>query len=271
MPTLASREYKLMLRASKFKGDESQVNAAAGELWQDLAAIIIPNAVAVSGTDDIRHKRRQVRFFDTGDKWLRGNDYVVRERIDLDSNERQLTLKFRHPDRFVSQDRSMDPHKDYAVDMKFEEDIKPAYIALYSYSSNILVKDDVAIDTLQGIGKLYPGLEQAVDNWPLEEQKLLHVGNFTAYEQVIKGTSFQIRKNPEIAAVCSLTLWYASEEDQTPVVAEFSFKYEDEKENYSGKMARRAYDSFHAIQANLKPWIDDKSMTKTAYVYALQK
>ena len=59
-------------------------------------------------------------------------------------------------------------------------------------------------------------------------------------------------------------------DDPKPLVAEFSFKYADDKENYSGKMARRAYDSFMGIQDRLGAWVDNKSMTKTAYVYALE-
>lgn len=122
---IGSREYKMMLRASKFNGAPDTLNEAATALWQDLASVILPNAVAVSGTGDIARRRRQVRFYDTADQWLRQNDYVVRERTDLDSEERQLTLKFRHPDRFYSQDRVMEPADEFTQDLKFEEDIKP--------------------------------------------------------------------------------------------------------------------------------------------------
>ncbi len=133
MTALTSREYKMMLQASKFNGSAEQLSESATALWQDLASVILPNAIAVSGTEDVSRRRRQVRFLDTDDHWLRQNDYVVRERTDLDSNERQLTLKFRHPDRFYSQDRTMEPSKEFDHDMKFEEDIKPAFQSLYSY------------------------------------------------------------------------------------------------------------------------------------------
>lgn len=267
MPMICSREYKLMLRAAKFAGDEGKLTASAGALWRDLAAIIVPSAVAVSGTDDIERKRRQVRFFDTRDKWLRSNDYVVRERVDLENNERELTLKFRHPDRFISQDRDMTPAEGLDADLKFEEDIKPPFQALYSFSSTVLVKQDTVLDTMEDVNKLYPGLAGAVEEFPKAEP-LSVVGGFTAYERVIKGTSFQIRKNPEVCAECSLTLWYEGADGDTPVVAEFSFKYEDDKEGYTAKMARRAYDAFMGIQNGLGGWIDTRSMTKTAYVYA---
>ncbi len=270
MSIINSREYKMMLRASKFNGPPEKLSEAATALWQDLASVILPNAVAVSGIEDISRRRRQVRFFDTDDHWLRQNDYVVRERTDLDSEERQLTLKFRHPDRFYSQDRSMEPAEEFSHDLKFEEDIKPTFQSLYSYSSCILLKEKISIENLEQIGKFYPGLEKAVDEFP-KEARLNQVGGFTAFETVIKGTSFQIRKDPELLAVCSLTLWYADEADEKPLVAEFSFKYEDDKENYSGKATNRAYKSYLAMQDQLKSWIDSKSMTKTAYVYSLAK
>jgi hypothetical protein len=49
MPTISSREDKLMLNAAKFAGDEDKLNAAAGALWGNLAAIIVPSAAASGG------------------------------------------------------------------------------------------------------------------------------------------------------------------------------------------------------------------------------
>ncbi len=270
MPAIGSREYKMMLKASNFNGGAAELNEAATAFWQGVASVIVSNAIAVSGTDDVSRRRRQVRFFDTSDHWLRQNDYVVRERTDVDSQERQLTLKFRHPDRFYSQDRVMEPEDKFAKDLKFEEDIKPSFQSLYSYSSNIVLKEKITIESLEQVGDYYPGLEKAVEAFP-REAKLTSVGNFTAFETVIKGTSFQIRKDPELLALCSLTLWYADETDEKPLIAEFSFKYADDKEGYSGKATHRAYLSYLAMQEKLKSWIDSKSMTKTAYAYSMVK
>ena len=68
MAALKSREYKMMLQASRFNGDSSELRAQANALWSDLTAIIVPHAVAVTGTDDVEHRRRRVRFFDTPDQ-----------------------------------------------------------------------------------------------------------------------------------------------------------------------------------------------------------
>jgi hypothetical protein len=267
MQTITSREYKMMLNAAKFAGDEAKLNEAAGALWRDLVSVIVPSAVAVSGTDDIERKRRSVQFFDTEDNWLRSQDYVVRQRVGLEQDEREVTLKFRHPDRFISQGRDMRPAEKFSPDLKFEEDIKPGFQSLYSFSSTIVLKPDAALGTLEDVCGLFPGLADAVDEVP-NSAPLRAVGGFTVYERVVKGTTFQIRKDPEVFAECCLTLWYAEAQGEQPIVAEFSFKYEDEREDYTATMARRAYDAFTAMQDQLGDWLDPESMTKTAYVYA---
>jgi hypothetical protein len=264
---ITSREYKMMLQAAKFVGDDGQLSKTAGSLWRDLASIILPSVLAISGTDDVDRKRRKVCFLDTADRQLRGRDYVVRERVDLDDGEREVTLKFRHPDRYISQDRDMEPAKDFSEDMKFEEDIKPRFQAVYSFSSSVLLKPDNKLETLEDVHGLFPGLAKAVEDIP-ESAPLAIVGDFVGYERVIKGTTFQIGEDPDVFAECSLTLWYAEEEGEEPLVAEFSFKYDDKKEDYTAAQARRAYDAFLAIQDKLGDWIDSESMTKTAYVYA---
>ncbi len=268
MQTVTSREYKLMLRAARFAGDEAALNEAAAAFWRELAGIVLPSAVAVSGIDDITRKRRKVRFFDTADRWLRASDYVVRERVDLENGQRELTLKFRHPDRFISQDRDMKPAEEFSIDMKFEEDIKAEVSVALQLLQHHRARRRRALETVKDVCKLFPGLAAASDAIPKDEA-LIVVGDFTGYERVVKGTTFQIRKDPQVFAECSLTLWYEQEQGEAPILAEFSFKYEDPKEDYTATMARRAYDAFIAMQDELGDWLDADSMTKTAYVYGL--
>jgi len=267
MEPIRSREYKLMLAAARFTGEEDSLSDAASILWRNLAGIIVPTAVSVSGTDNIQRKTRTVRFLDTADHWLRRNDYVVRERIDQADGVRELTLKFRHPDRFISQDRDMKPADRFAEDMKFEEDIKPRFQSLFSFSSSVALDSEDVIETLKDVAKLFPGLAQAVVDMPKTEA-LTAVGGFTAYERIIKGTRFQIRRDPEVFAECCLTLWYDHEAAPQPILAEFSFNYENADGEYTAVMARRAHDAFIAIQDGLGDWIDVESQTKTAYVYS---
>lgn len=257
----------MMLKASAFNGDEDGLRAILAALWADLAKIIVPHAVAISGVDDVKHRRRKVRFLDSADHWLREQDYVLRERIDLDKDERKITLKFRHPDRYISQDRDMQPAGSLDADLKFEEDIKPPFQKLFSYSSNVVVDDDKPLSEFKDIAALYPGLPDEVEDFPAATELQTVGDGFIAWELVVKGTSFQIRKDPEVQAECSVTLWYADETGSKPIVAEFSFKYESDEEDISGKMSRRAYAAYLALQDQLGDWLDPKSNTKTAYVY----
>jgi hypothetical protein len=211
---------------------------------------------------------RQVHFLDTADHELREHDYVVRERTDQEDGSREVTLKFRHPDRFISQDRDMKPVDGFENDMRVEEDIKPRFQSLFSFSSSVVVHDDQTITTFGDVTKLFPGLANELED-AQDDLALAMVGDFTAFKRVIKGTSFQIRRDPEVFAECSLTLWYEDETGQHPIVAEFSVKYENAGGEDTAMMARRAYDTFMAIQDDLGDWIDPESTTKTAYVYGL--
>ena len=95
------------------------------------------------------------------------------------------------------------------------------------------------------------------------------MGDFTAREVVSTGADFQIRKSPKVEAECALIAWYdEAGEEYKPVVVEFSFKYENELEEYEGEAAQKAYDVFGRLKDMLTEWIDSKGLTKTAYTYS---
>src|SRR5262245_5382945 len=131
---VVSREYKLMLRTQLFTGTEDQLLRQAGAFWRAFTSAIHADVLDTDGDLDQITKRRFIRFYDTQGQRLRKNDYIFRERVDIVSGDREVTLKCRHPDRYVAQDRNMaaDGQRSKA---KFEEDIKPPYQALYSYST----------------------------------------------------------------------------------------------------------------------------------------
>ena len=263
-----SREYKIMLDAERFRGETSQFLTTAKLFWQDFQSAISSIVPEVEGSLDRIEKNRTIKFYDTTDKLLRTNDYVFRERIDLDEKTREVTLKFRHPDRYISQDRNMDARKKNKGKTKFEEDIKLQFLKLYSFSTKQEISDNKTLDTLRSISDLYPDIASKIDEF-FPDTEIALVGNFIAREIVITGAQFTVRKSPEIRAECALIVWCDRKGDpHIPLLVEFSFKYEDEKEEYTAKMARRAYDVFQVLQ-KMKDWIDPDSMTKTAYVYHL--
>ncbi len=178
-------------------------------------------------------------------------------------------MKFRHPDRYISQDRDMDARKIKRGTTKFEEDIKPPFLKLYSFSTKQKLKDDKEFKKLNDLVALFPDLGNKLDNYNKDEG-IKGVGDFTAHEIVIAGAKLKIRNKPKLYSKCALVVWYNHDSTKTiPEVVEFSFNYQNNKENYSRKTSMRAFKIFESIQKELKTWTRPKSKTKTAYVYSL--
>ena len=60
--------------------------------------------IQTSGGFDTVKAHRRIRFFDTQERHFHAHQYVLRERISVELGERQVTLKFRHPDRYGDDD-----------------------------------------------------------------------------------------------------------------------------------------------------------------------
>ena len=151
---------------------------------------------------------------------------------------------------------------------KFEEDIKLPFITLYSFSTTQPISHGKSLNRLSDPGELYPDLKKRLKSYQANESIDI-VGNFTAREVVITGADFQIRKSPKVEAECALVTWYDdAAEEHRPVVVEFSFRCENEREEYDGAAAQRAYDVFGRFKDMLPEWVDHEGPTKTAYVYS---
>ena len=268
-PKVVSREYKFMLQAARFEGDEEKLRRTAREFWQEFRRAIDSVVIDTDGDLDAIEKTRLIRFYDTPSHHLNNNGYIFRERRDESSGDREVTLKFRHPDRYLAQTRGLETGTDQ-VTAKFEEDIKPPFQTLYSFSSKQKISANKTLNRLNDLGRLYPGLPKKLDQYDKEEI-IRPVGNFTAIERVVTGADFQVDANPKVEAECALIAWYEAEGSVwQPVVLEFSFRYGDGSGNYAEDGAKRAYDAFLALQSKqLSDWADPASRTKTAYVYSL--
>lgn len=262
-----SREYKIMLRADLFAGDGQQLLKAASEFWHNFKTVVDDIVIDADGDLDKITRKRTIKFYDTDKHRLRSNDYVFRERCDIDTGKREVTLKFRHPDRYISQGRNMDARDADRGKTKFEEDIKRPFLKLYSFSTKQKIPNTKNVNTMSDPVRLYPDLAEKLDHYE-EDEEIKVVGDFTARELVITGGEFQISNHPKLESECALIVWYDNvRDDKKPVVVEFSFRYGNERGNYTRNMAQRAYDVFQIIQKKLKSWIDPKSKTKTAYLY----
>jgi hypothetical protein len=262
-----SREYKLVLKTENFRGKETDLINNAKVFWATFTKIISPVIKNTAGNLDTINIKREIRFFDTENFTLHDKDYIFRERKSLSNYKKEITLKFRHPDRYVSQDRDMQSRNTGKAETKFEEDIKAPFLKLYSFSASRPITGKQEFKKINHIVKLYPGLAHQL-NEKKGEEKLFIVNNLAIQEIVITGGELIISNDPLINAECALIIWYGSEAfEADPIIVEFSFRYGNKKEKYSGEVAQKAYDLFMLIQDGMKSWIDSKEATKTGFVY----
>lgn len=287
-----SREYKLMLATSSFRGAEPAIN----NYWTERLNPLIDRVLGRKSGGDSRaegrfslEKQRVVRFFDTPNCQLRRNGYVFRKRVDAPggiqgSGPEEGTLKFRSPDRLISAEARLENED------KFEEDISPviaraetgegefpvlvnhAAVMRSQYASSAKAKignqDDIKTihDVLDHFGETDDPLEGAH-----EDAQLKLVSDFTAFERVYEGAEVDLGKG--VDAEFALTLWYdhASGQLDQPVIAELSFAYDlDQGEDLDPNVPRRAKDLFAALQSP-DAFFSPASDTKTTFAYNLRK
>jgi hypothetical protein len=183
---ISAREYKVLLRADRFSGDEIAIADAAAAFWRGLRGASEGIVLDVDGGLAVG-ERRLIRFYDTPDLCLRRNDYIFRERIDAASGRREAMLKFRHPDRYFAASRDL--ISEGGGQTKFEEDIKIPFQGLYSHSTTLAIGRDKRLDRLNDPGRLFPGLPGQFDRYdgskPIEP-----VGGLTVHELVLTGAGF---------------------------------------------------------------------------------
>jgi hypothetical protein len=260
-----SREYKVMLRPEHFAGNAKAMLKAAGAIWRDFRKETADVVIEAEGDLDRIKTERLITFLDTSTHLLNGSSYIFRERVDLESEKRQVTLKFRHADRFLAQDRTMDPSVPQGAKTKFEEDIKAPFVSLYSFSTSLPL--DRPSRDLGELARLFPDLAERVEGFD-ESERLAAVNSFTARELVVEGGSMRIGKHPKVEAECALIVWYdhAGRKDM-PGAVEFSYRYGDDDEAYGGTAARRAFETFTVLQTHLAKWVAPEARTKTAFVF----
>lgn len=263
---VTSREYKVMLRTHRFDGDEEALRSGVAAFWAAIGDALAPLDIPTEGAFDTVKARRLIRFFDTQDHALNSDRYIFREREDVATGEREVTLKFRHADRYVAADRSMAPMDSAESKTKFEEDVKPPFVSVFSLSTTQALESGRALAQIQDVADLFPGLPEELAAFDPDEPLVL-VSDFVAREVVLEGASVLLGKR-DISAECAIVAWYdEGEGDTTPVVVEFSFKYGDGQEDYRGSVARDAYDILGVLQQSLNDWVDPEPKTKTAFVY----
>ncbi|ERJ20659.1 hypothetical protein SSPSH_000383 [Salinisphaera shabanensis E1L3A] len=260
-PDVISREYKLMLDASRFHYQNEQSDVVS---LMQAAKPAIEDAIDrnVTGTATLDHDR-QVRFFDTqGTCVLEERGYSFRERVENDDS--QVTLKFRSPDRYIADFEDLSSSTKGAKS-KLEADVgansSVPFKVVYSHSTK--APNSRKLNRMDDIHAHFPGFE---DDYDLDDDLTLSVvGDLTVTERVYRNVDIDLGQHD---AEISITLWYAGAPsgDQAPAVAEISFKYEDPSADYTRKVVNRARQAFDALRG-LSDWVKPDGQTKTRFVY----
>ena len=298
-PTITSREYRLMLKSENFSGADPSV--AIQTLWSTHLQPVIDNTLGLRSNNKHRYhgnfqldKERMVSFWDTPTPrscLLKRHGYIFRERVRIEEDnekKREVTLKFRSADRYLSATKEMIAKHDKA-ETKFEEDIsqvivqvfdengvlhrysdsKPSFRSVYSHSTTQPIGVNKTLNNMNDVLDLYPGLRDGLkdeDANVSKDETIVLVSDLEVYEKVYQGPIMDLGK---LDAKFSLTLWYFNNDqaDTHPLIAEISFKYElqDGENTFPRKVVKRAKDLFEAMQT-LRA-IDPTSSTKTAAVY----
>jgi hypothetical protein len=280
-PVLDSREYKVALAPAKFVSAHPSDRVA--ELWEKLVKPVIgrldprgngkPRFKESFDTDG---KTRRIVFRDTKTCALRSAGFALRERAKLKdgkpTDDARLTLKLRSPDLFIATSANLEGPDDAST--KLEEDIVafdsasdgPSMRSLYSRSINQDIASGEAPESVRDTIKRYPGLEKELTKAGVADDVLgaALVEGRAIREVVFEGASVDLGQN--VDAAFALTLWYALDApaNAEPLIAELSYRYETDKGDVSGAVARRALVLFQRLQTGLEDWASAEHETKTA-------
>lgn len=256
---VTSREYKLMLNTDRFKD-----RAQGSKVFLELIDFLIKKEGGTVIERQDKEERRRTSYLDTADLALRQKGFALRLREEA-KNGFKINLKYRASDRYIS--AAQDVSSPRSDDTKFEEDILPPFISKFSHSTSIESETLPDLSSIREVVALFPGVAKlGID----QDAPIKTVNDFVAEEVVRKLCKFQFKEAPTIKA--SLSFWYLTkEENDWPLVAEFSFNYEmlgqpdkGKPDQYPTHVVEGANGFFRALQSQVG-WLDLNGTTKTAF------
>ena len=265
-----SREFKLMLNTTAFINRNEGIKKLSNILQFQLK-----NQNGEFEENDIEEKNRLTRYLDTSRYDLDAKKFLFRVREEKETNGYNVTLKCRHPDRYVSAlydlSSSMKNMK-----TKFEEDIITPFVSKFSLSAEFQDKREPKFDTIEEFRTLFPKLN-GLDKVPSTES-LKKVNNFEAVEVSCKIGKIVFENKKDVNAY--LNLWYISNEEKIPVIVEFTYNYSAKDrdsdsngillEEFPRSLVKEGDKLYLALQE--QRIVDlDVAKTKTEYAYQYKK
>lgn len=259
MLRISRREYKVMLDQRLFIDRKASVRDFFRELHACARRL---KGIEWDGKTK-KTKKRELVFLDTPDYTIALNRLIFRKRTELAKPKvTEYTLKCRSPDRYVAAGAELKEGKGFKDQPKFEEDIGSPFTVRFSHS-NTIEGPDKSPKTLKTAAELFPIIGQLKrDDDPVAGNvELRPVNALSPFERVYHGP---VLKFSDVEAEVALILWSDGREGR-PLVAEFSFRYEQKNENFPVKTAKRAMEFFEEIQR--MDWCLPGARTKTQFAY----
>ena len=259
---VTSREYKLMLNMDRFKDREQ-----ASQEFLSLLDFLVKKERGSVVEKQNEEERRQTSYLDTLEGALHQQGFALRLREEANAADGfQINLKYRAPDRYISAAQDLSSTQEGKT--KFEEDILPPFISKFSHSTSVKTDTAPELGNMNKVMALFPGLRELDidENTPVET-----VNDFKVLEVDRNLCKLKFGEEPIIKA--SLSFWYLTgEEDEWPLVGEFSFDYDvldseadrEKLEMYPHRVVEGANRLFNALQKQ-EGWISFNTTTKTAF------
>jgi hypothetical protein len=278
---LTSREFKIMLQTDHFTDRKKGVK----EISSIIESIIEKQGGKFEAPNNYDEVERRTWFLDTNAYELYcDKKFLLRIRKEKGSGVYDVTLKCRHPDRYVCAlyDLSAAEDAETKFKTKFEEDIitskmtdgSVTSISKFSLSATLEDKEIPDFKKIKDLVSIFPNLELGGIGF---NEPLTVVNNFKAIEisSKIGAITFSDDDND---VVPELNLWYSPTEDEKPLIIEFTFKCKATKhdkdkdeetflEKYPKKLVLGASKFYESLQ-KCNNIIDlDTTKTKTDFVY----
>lgn len=213
---ITSRELKLMLKAKKFTDRDKAIKK---KVIPTLSSQIQKHGGNIK--QDIEEKECRIWYLDTKKHELNKNhNFFLRIRQELNSYD--ITLKCRHPDRYISASYDLSHPAERSrlkfKGFKFEEDITPPFHSRFSSQVRFEDHKNPELKTFQDILSIYPDLTSL--NIPPDE-KLKKVNKFEAVEISYKLGDIVFADGNKV--VSEMSMWFLPDKNKNPIIVELDF------------------------------------------------
>jgi hypothetical protein len=185
--------------------------------------------------EDIVKEECKVWYLDTKRHALNRNHNIFL-RIREERSRYDITLKCRHPDRYISASYDLSHPVDYSrlkfKGFKFEEDITTPFHSKFSSQAKFEDHKTPKLNTFNDIIDIYPDLTSL--RVPSNE-KLMKVNKFVAYEISYKLGDIVFSDGNRV--VSEMSMWYHSDKDKSPAIIELDFDCNAQENPESDKLS----------------------------------